>query len=194
MKRQGFSLLEMLLVTALVASISLAVFLCLSNGLKLWKKMQAVRTAEAVTVFFDRLAVETANAFLFSTLSVEGEISALTFPTIIYAMTDAKSSRVDEVAGEQIGVVRYFYDEVSGQIVRQQADYGRAVHGNWQTPVQVAPGVSSLRFLYYYPGSSEALPFKEGQILPAGIMVEVEWVEQKQNRKIARYFVLPAGV
>lgn len=194
MKRRGFSLLEMLLVTALVASISLAVFLCLSNGLRLWKKMQAVKTAEAVTVFFDRLAVELANAFLFSTLPVDGEISAFVFPTIIYATTDSKSSRADEVSAEQIGVVRYSYDKTSAQIVRQQADYGRAVSGNWHPAVQVVSGVSSLRFLYYYPGSPEAMPFKEGQILPSGVMVEVEWVEQQQNRRITRYFVLPAGV
>lgn len=194
MKRRGFSLLEMLLVTALVAVISLSVFLCLSNGLRLWSRMQRVKTAEAIAFFFDRFSSETANAFLFSTLPLQGENSSFVFPTIIYSRTDTKSSRSAEVSGEQIGVVGYFYDSASGEILRRQADYGLALHGAWHPSVRIVSGVNALRFLYYYRGDADPLPFKDGGILPFGVMVEVDWLEQGQNRTTGRYFVFPAGV
>jgi prepilin-type N-terminal cleavage/methylation domain-containing protein len=51
MNKKGFTLVEILLVTAIFASIGLAVFSCLSNGLKLWTRSQTIVADEDIVVF-----------------------------------------------------------------------------------------------------------------------------------------------
>jgi prepilin-type N-terminal cleavage/methylation domain-containing protein len=194
-RKHGFTLVEVLLVTAIFASIGLAVFTCLSNGLKLWSRSQRLIVEEDATIFFDRFSSDLRNAFVYSHIPFEGGTSRLAFPTVVYTPADRASARVREGYVDQIGMVRYSFDSSGGNVVREQANYSQATHGNWGSVKIEVSGVKELRFRYFYPGSSEpALTAAEDKGLPSGVEVEIRFPGGDGDKILKRYVPIPAGV
>ena len=197
MRKRGFTFIEMLLVTALMAALSLAVFLCLSNGLKLWQRTQQALLQEDVAIFFDKFSADLRNAFSFSTLTVDGREYSFAFPTIVWMRTDRGSAEAAEKFMDQIGRVRYFFDPADGILARQQANYSQGVRKVWgeSAPQELLRGATEVRFKYFFSGqkndnfSTEA---KGG--LPSGVEVEVRFRERDEERLFKRFFPVPVGL
>ena len=194
MRRRGFTLVEVLLVTAIFASIGLAVFTCLSNGLKLWGRSQRLVVEEDAVIFMDRFSTDLRNAFLFSEIPFEGEELHLNFPTMVYTPADRSGSRAQEGYVDEIGAVRYSFDSSGKNILREQANYSQATHGNFASARIVVGGVKEFRFRYFYPGSSEpSLTASDDKGLPSGVEVEIRFPGDDGDRILKRYVPIPAG-
>jgi prepilin-type N-terminal cleavage/methylation domain-containing protein len=197
MRRRGFTFIEMLLVTALMASLSLAIFLCLSNGLKLWQRTQQALLQEDVAIFFDKFSGDLRNAFSFSTLAIEGRENSFVFPTIVWMRTDRGSVRAAEEFVDQLGRVRYEFNAADGVLTRQQANYSQGTRKVWAdtAPQVIFHGATEVRFKYFYSGrkgdefSTEA---KGG--LPSGVEVDVRYKEGQEERTYQRFFPVPLGI
>jgi len=197
MRQRGFTCIELLLVTALMASLSLAIFLCLSNGLKLWQRTQQALLQEDVAIFFDKFSGDLRNALNFSTLAIDGQEYSFTFPTIVWMRADRGSARAKEEFIDQYGRVRYAFDAGAGILTRQQANYSQGVRKAWGDLAGQAllRGVTEVRFKYYYSGrksddfSTEA---KDG--LPSGVEVDVRFKDGAEERTVKRFFPVPLGI
>ena len=191
---RGFTLVEVLLVTALFATIGLAVFTCLSNGLKLWNKSQRLVVEEDAAIFFDRFSVDIRNAFLYSQIPFAGEESRVTFPTVVYTVADRASSRAHEGYVDQIGMVRYSFDRAQGMILREQANYSQATHGELGPAKVEVNGVTGFGLKYFYPGTSEpSLTTGDDKPLPSGVEVEIRFSGEDGDKILKRYVSIPAG-
>ena len=51
---KGFTLIEVCLVSAMVAIISLAIYTTFANGIKIWQKAHTEILEEDVSIFFER--------------------------------------------------------------------------------------------------------------------------------------------
>ncbi|MDE2221911.1 MAG: prepilin-type N-terminal cleavage/methylation domain-containing protein [Candidatus Omnitrophica bacterium] len=192
--RRGFTLVEILLVSAMFALISLAVFNAFSNGFKLWARGQHVMLEGDIAIFMDRLGQDLRQTVTISGIPFKGNSTDIAFPAIIRAPADANSSRAAEGVVRQIGAVRYRFDPGEKKIYRYQAVYGQALKGEWSDPVQVAGLIEDITVRYYFK-TGKAVEVKEmtDQGLPMGLMVDVEYLVDGQPMHMRRFFVIPVG-
>ncbi len=195
MRRRGFTFIEIMLVTAIFATLSMAIFTCLSNGIKLWERGKQLMGEEDTAIFFDRFSSDLRNSFNYSKLSFTGEELAVSFPTVVWTAADRVSVRASEGRIDQIGKVRYEYDPEHGAVMRRQANYSQALQDEWGLDEVVLPAVRSLKFHYFFTASKDPrMSVEEGSEIPAGVEVEIVIPAGKEDKVFKRYIAVPAGV
>lgn len=195
MHRRAFTFIEILIVTSLIAILSLAIFTCFSNGLKLWDRSRQAILTEDISIFFDRLSSDLRNTFLFSTLPIDGEEHSFAFPTVVLVPADQRSTRAGEELVDQIGRVRYAFDFERGAVIRQQANYSQGTRNDWGDSRSLVTGIQELKFKYYYAKSKEYQLHADNQTaLPSGIEVDVRFKEGGEEKVISRFITVPLGL
>ena len=195
MRRRGFTFIEIMLVTLIFATLSVAIFTCLSNGIKLWERGRKLMVEEDVAIFFDRFSSDLRNTFNYSKLSFTGAENNLEFPTVVWTAADRVSVRAHEGLVDQLGEVRYEFDPEHGTLVRRQANYSQALQEDWGVDEIVLPAVKGVRFHYFYTASKDPqLNVETGDGIPAGVEVELVIPSGKEEKVFKRYIAVPAGV
>jgi prepilin-type N-terminal cleavage/methylation domain-containing protein len=104
--RKGFTLIEVLVVTVIVAVISLAIFSTLNSGLKIWHRVHATSADEDLAIFFLRFGSDARSTFAYGNQTVTGTSESVEMPSL------------DFPSGPQPGVVVYSYNSVSRTLCR----------------------------------------------------------------------------
>jgi prepilin-type N-terminal cleavage/methylation domain-containing protein len=193
--RRGFTLVEILLVSAMFAVISLAVFNAFSNGFKLWARGQHVLVEGNIAIFLDRIANDLRQTVIITGIPIKGDSTELSFPAIIRAPADPNSSRAKEGITNQIGAVRYVFDPDQKKIFRSQAVYGMAIKQEWSDPVEVADLIEDISIRYYYTSDQGGVSIKTqaDQGIPMGIMIDVEYMVDDKPFHMRRFLIIPVG-
>ena len=193
-RKYGFTLVEVLLVSAMFAVISLAVFNAFSNGFKLWARGQHVMVEGNLSIFLDRIGEDLRSTVINSNIPFKGQSTEFSFPALILAPTDKNGSRAAEEFGTQIGAVRYIYDPLEKKIYRSQAYYGQAIKSEWQQPLEVASMIEDVSLRYYFK-ADRGLEVKSqsDQGTPMGVMIDVSLLIDGQISHIRRFLLIPVG-
>ena len=138
---KGFTLTEMLLVSAMLAVISLAVYATFDNGVKIWKKANAGIPEEDLCIFFERFTSDLRNGFVFEDIGFSGSETAVEFASLV---KNTGSSALT------IGRVAYFYEPASGLLIRRESDFSDIYEGKEGVSVPQLKNVKNLRFSYYF--------------------------------------------
>ncbi len=193
-RRNGFTLIEMLLVVSLLAVISLAVFQAFANGLKIWKKGYEARTEKDIFIFFEKLSQDLHNSFVYSLIPFDGKESAIAFSAIVHIPQDAHLSHGENIYIDQMGKVKYYFDSLKNNICRQQAGYGRALKDRFAKEEILISGIQSLRFLYDYHEGGSFLSRETGrETFPSYLQVAVVYGDPGNPKKIQRSIPIPIG-
>jgi prepilin-type N-terminal cleavage/methylation domain-containing protein len=192
--RRAFTLTEVLLVSAMFAVISLAVFNAFSNGFKLWARGQHVMVEGDMAIFLDRFAQDLRSVVTISGIPFQGNSTEISFPAIILAPTDSNGSRSQEGIGSQIGAVQYTFDPAEKKIYRSQATYGQALKSQWSVPVEVASLIEDISMRFYFK-ADRGLDVKTqtDQGIPLGIMIDVQFMVDGQIVHMRRFLLIPVG-
>lgn len=193
-RRQGFTLTEVLLVSCMFAVISLAVFNAFSNGFKLWARGQHVMVEGDMAIFLERIAEDLRGTVIISGIPFKGNSTELSFPAIVLAPADEKSSRADEGFVDQIGAVRYTFEPSEKKIYRSQAPYGPALKSLWAQPIEVASLIEDISIRYYFKadrGLEVKTQTDEG--IPLGVMIDIQFMIDGQIRHMRRFLLIPVG-
>ncbi len=194
----AFTLTEVLLVSAMFAVISLAVFNAFANGFKLWARGEQVMVEGDMAIFLDRIGEDLRGVVTISGIPFKGNSTELAFPAIISAPTDNNGSRSREETGTQIGAVRYTFDPSEKKIYRSQAVYGEALKGYWTKPVEVAAQIEDISVHYYFT-ADKGLEVKDetdqaqGPSLPMGVMIDVQFNVAGKAHHMRRFLLVPVG-
>jgi prepilin-type N-terminal cleavage/methylation domain-containing protein len=197
MRRRGFTFIEIMLVSVIFATISVAIFTCLSNGIKLWERGKQLVVEEDAAVFFDRFASDLRNSFSYTKIPFTGEEFHLEFSTIVWTPADRVSVRADEGVIDQIGRVKYAYDPERSVLTRVQANYSQATHEKWGDEEIVVPQVKELRLHYFYGSSKDPhMSAEAADGVPSGVEVYlvVSGSGGKGEKMFKRYVAIPPGV
>ena len=195
MRRRAFTFIEIMLVASLFAILSVAIFGCLLNGIRLADRAQRMMSGEDSLVFFDRISSDLRNTFHFANIDLAGEEARVAFPCVVWTEADRVSMRAAEGLVDQIGRVAYAYDPVRAVIVRRQANYSQAIAGSWGPEAVLVKGVTRLRFRYFHGVSMDAATHIEpGDDLPSGVEIELAVTVAGEERVFKRYIAVPAGV
>ncbi len=189
----GFTLMEMLLVTALIGAVSIAIFAALNNGVKLWGRGIAVDKKGDLFIGVEKIAQDLRGTMPFSLIHFQGAQSKVSFAAIVLTPADVHSSRADEGLIDELGAVEYRYEPAEGKIFRRQADYGQALKKQWGQDQEIASGVSDVRFDYFIDGQRKAERKERIESrIPSGVMMTVR-LGDNGRQTLQRYFEIPAG-
>lgn len=185
------TLIEILIVTALISVISIALYHALSNGLRVWSYSQRVVVEEDIVFFMERLSSDLHNTLYYANMPFQGERGTLSFPTVI-KLKETNTLGPHPQVSEQIGRVQYRYDVSEKAIVRQEADYGQALGNEYGPEQTLVKGVESLKFTYIYLTEKQQIASENIlETMPSAVEVEVEFLDNKMKRSLKRTIDIP---
>ena len=185
--KQALTLIELIIVTAILAVISLAIYSSLNNGLKIWQKVNKAIPEEDVGIFFEKFSRDLRNCVKFSSLNFVGQPGRLDFASLVNS---------PRLGVKTVGQITYLYDVEQKQLNRIQKDFSQIFSG--EEVVNPALGnLKSLRFLYYvrYENSKERVWLEEcpPALMPLAVKIELEFGDDDQIQKFARTVTIPIG-
>ena len=133
-------MIELLIVTSILAVISLAVFTTLNNGIKLWQFINQETLEEDIALFLSRISSDLRNCFIFSDIEFVGTEEDISFSTILKRQVEGLSSPV--------GRVNYFLDDFT--INRTTQNYSEIYQDQIDAARKLISPVKSFSFCYYY--------------------------------------------
>ena len=185
---RAFTLIELIIVVAMLSVVSLAVYAVFSSGTKIWDRLNRKAPEEDVNIFFDKFVTDLKNGFKFTGIDFLGSENKLEFPTLVY------SPRLDK---ETVGKVVYSYDYASDTLNREQRDFSH-VYNEENGPVTLSLNeITALRFQYYFYDEKTKDYFWLDEWFeekpPLAVMIELELNADKQKVKFTKTVTIPAG-
>ncbi|MDD5466093.1 MAG: prepilin-type N-terminal cleavage/methylation domain-containing protein [Candidatus Omnitrophica bacterium] len=186
--KEAFTLVELLIVTALLAVVSLAIYATFNNGIKIWQKINEQAVEEDLDIFFEKFVLDLRNAFKFSGYNFSGKEKQVEFITLVDSQRMQKNT---------VGKVIYLYDPESRIISRSSLDYSQIYEGSAGLTQQLVRNVESLRFQYYFydQGIKEYLWLDEWSKdgLPLAVRVELSLGQGRQSSEFVKTVSIPVS-
>ena len=186
--KEGLTLVELLIVTVILAMVSLAVYSTLNSGIRIWRKVSQHIPEEELAVFFDKFTRDLRNTIVSESMSFQGAAHRLEFPSLV-------SSQKLEIT--TIGRVVYNYDQNGEKLVCLQEDVSDIYNHHEGTEKYALKGVVSCRFSYYnydkqvkkYFWAEENLP----NTFPMAVRMELEFADGAKQVSFTRTVTIPAA-
>lgn len=193
----AFTLIEVLIVTAIVAMISATIATCLSAGIRAWEEAYRFGTEERhVLLGLEMMEKDIINLLPFTGVGISGMENQ-----IVFAMPPAKKSYIasgnviSQIWG--INVVKYFLDREKNAIYRKQWHYPQE-ENLANTGEILIRNVDTFKLEYYEcasdgTGAGEWKPeWNSRTNFPAAVRLIVNIAEQGKKIQLKRTIVLPA--
>ena len=172
--RNGFTLMEMMLVSVLICVVSMAVFQALNNGIKLFKRGLAIESQGQLMIALEKMSREMSSALVLEKIPFKATAQKIVFACMVRLQADPKSSRAHEGMVETIGAVEYRFDPAQGKIFRRVADYGQALKKQWGQEQEIAAGIEESDFEYIINSSKGSRQTHEVTVgLPS--YIKISW-------------------
>jgi hypothetical protein len=152
-KSKGVTLVELVLVSSLIAIAGLGIYKALTSGIDVWLWQKANRSNAQMVMFFERFSSDLRNAMNISDDDFSGDIETISFyiHSPEYITQDNVISTVDEeYRHDSILKIEYVY------LPEQRSIHRRAYKYQGKDPVSdinVLHNVLNAGFLYYLPGT-----------------------------------------
>lgn len=189
---RGFSLFELLLVSALIPFVSFVIYSNFSAGTRLWKALQRPSASEDVQIFFQKCSLDFERVFKYASVPFEGDIKEVAFAGLI--TTDSK------LGGDRaVGQTRYYYDDAHGFILRETKNISQLSQDKPGVVQAMLRSVESFEVRYFIldPGDKS---FKwvdsydsQTKTLPVAVKFHLGLSESGRKKFFTRTFVVPVG-
>jgi len=143
----AFTLVELLITTAILGMVSLAIVSTFASGINIYSHLRAYTGIKTdVLLALEKIERDLSGAFVFSEIEFYGDKRVISFPGLVGA-TDAE--------GEQVmrpGRISYYFDVLKDELVREKQDYSKAILGKYtrRGSRKVLASVEKTDFSYYY--------------------------------------------
>ena len=143
--KAAFSLIELLVVGALLAIVIAAIGACLAGGIRVWDAARRFDVVEGdAALALDLMARDIRNALTFNGVPFEAEPETIGFAGVVRG---SEGGFADEGEGAALGSIAYRLDGAERALMRVTA-----VHPDGRERAEpVADAVAALRFLYTWP-------------------------------------------
>ena len=143
--KQGFTLLELLITTSLIALMGLAIYSTFARGVMVWDRGSKTNIVEREVRFTLRsLAKELRSSFKFSGIEFKGTKNEISFPTYV------NTAGIAQAPKWEVGRVSYFFDSKKNTFSRWQKSYIDLFQPEKPEAEKVIPQIKDLGIKYYY--------------------------------------------
>lgn len=140
--KKGFTLIELMLVTAILAVVGMVLYGTFASGVNIWRRVSQPSVTEDISLFFKNISYDLRNSFKMTGIKFRGGERQISFPTRIrYHDTDGIE--------DSIGKVTYSFDRRKGRLYKKQANYSEIYRKKPGRKRMLVEGISSLRFQYF---------------------------------------------
>jgi len=142
--RQGFTLVELLVTTSLMALVGAATVGALAGGIRVWERASELGVyRQATLVSLAQMRRDLQNARMFSPVPFDGQYDRIAFASL-------GRERLDDEGPPELGRLGYFLDERSQIFCRSFVPYRLMKRVRLTDQCQpVLEGVTRLRFSYF---------------------------------------------
>ena len=186
--RESFTLIELIIVIAILSVVSLAIYSTLTNGTKIWQTVNRVLPEEDLQIFLDKFSYDIENTLRFRSIRFLGEPDSLEFACVVY------SPRLNN---KTVGKIIYSYNPEKDILYKRELDYSQIHNGQEPSPQEVLKNIKSLKLQYYFydEDKKEYLWVDEWvkEKLPLAVRVDLELKDGNQANKVTRTIDIPAA-
>jgi len=183
---KGFTLIEMLIVTAILSVVALAIYATLNNGIKVWQRVNSQSPEEDLNIFFDKFSLDLRNSFKFTGINFIGTIEKVEFSTLV------NSPRLQK---RTVGKLIYVYEPQNQILNRYQVDFAGVYSGEAGLVQQSLKNVRALKFQYYlYDKQNKVYLWQDDwskESLPLAVRVELEFDNGAEIKKFTKTIGIP---
>lgn len=192
--RRGFTLVEILLVSALMGLIVLSVARAFSNGLGLWQRADQMNRMSTIGYVFEEMAQDLRHGLNLDTLLLVGDAHHMIIPSIVIVPMDSQSSRAAEVVGEMPGSVEYQFDPQTKNLIRYKRNYGEAIRQEEIKGEVILSQVEDVILTYQYLGE-KGIEVKSSleNGWPFAVNIEIKIKDGQDERLLSRSFPVFVG-
>lgn len=197
----GFTLIEILISTAIIFLVAIAVYSVFASGIGIWRRVNQSGSYERdIRLVSEKLSRELRNTFNFSNITFEGIVFEGTEDSIAFAAL-VKNSSYEESPQYEVGRISYFLNE-ENVFCRQQETYPQFFQGEkigeWD---ELISEVSRLNFSYcYLDNATGEYKWKdrwlkeEQDSIPQAVKLELVFKKRSgQEMEFARTIFIPIG-
>ncbi|MCX5692484.1 MAG: prepilin-type N-terminal cleavage/methylation domain-containing protein [Candidatus Omnitrophica bacterium] len=182
----AFTLIEMLIVTALLCVISLGIYSTFNNGIKIWQRLNKEVPEQDLYIFFDKFASDLRNSLKFKGINFSGMENQLDFAAIVNSPRLRKRT---------VGSISYFYDPKTGSAYKEERDFACVYAGARGVVREVLKNIKSLEFKYYsYDIERKEYIWQDRWLkenLPLAVWLEVEITDGDKVFKFSKTVNIP---
>lgn len=143
-KQEGFTLVELLIVSLLLSVISLTAYGGLAGGVRIWRRVEASVGELDLVLGEKRFRKDLVNRVPFGGIGFTGDSGQVSFPALV-------TVGAGEAVHQEVGRVRYLFDEPDHRLCREEMTYASVVAGAETDCRPVISSVEKLSFKYYNP-------------------------------------------
>lgn len=184
----AFTLIEILLVSALWAVIALAIYATFNNGVKIWQRVNKEMPEEDLGIFFEKFRADLRNSFAFKGIGFSGTKHKIEFSTLV------NSQRLNK---RTVGKVAYSYDPISGILEREEKDFSHVYTEREGMVTQSLKGISFFEFQYYsFDKEKKEYVWQEEwekENLPLAVRIGLKFDSFLQKDKFTKTISIPLG-
>lgn len=184
-------MIEMLIATILIGVVSLVIYSSLSEGIKIWQRVNREIPDEDLNLCFEKISRDFNNCVKLSKIKFSGSKTELRFATLVSSPSKLPGLQLN------VGEVTYSFDKEKEALVRTQKNFSQFLNELEVPKALLLSTVKSLRFQYYfYDKLEEAYLWQEEWLeegSPLAVRVEFEFGPESQSRQFIRTFSIPVG-
>ena len=193
---RGLSLVEVLLAAVMISVMAGAVYVTLSQGIRLWRRAVEEKPELKMDLFYDRIQSDLRNAFSYESGHFGGGETGLEFLTLCpIPWEDGKTSGGTAVPAR----VRYFFNPETASIYREQIRYEKVLHPKSNAAVQaprpVMDNIRGFNLEYYERDKENAYHWRREWskgCLPRAVKILIEY-GQTGTKSVSRIVDIPAS-
>lgn len=192
--KSAVTLIEILIVTSLVAMISVAIYSCLSSGIRVWREAHRLVVEEDIAIFFDKISKDLRNVYSYSRIKPHGDMFKFSFPAIVYTRADKGLGHSANTYVDQLGKVEYYFDPISDSIYRREANYSQAINEQYSKGLKIVGSVERMNFRFFVLTSEGEIAKNEIlDYIPSAVEVEVVFRDSRGERSMRKFIDIPIG-
>ena len=198
--KYGFTLIELVLVAAILVVIGLAVYGTFANGISIWKQVTEESATEDVNLFFEKISFELRNSFKLTDLRFQGNRGKVSFPALV-KYKDKGGLR------NSIGRVSYYLDRKKKALIRKEEDYSEVFRKKKGSTQILFENIDSLQFKYYiydeqrkkyswvtsWQEEDETFGIQVEESLPLIVRIEIGISKDKEEQIFVKTVQMPTG-